>query len=82
MPFVRQVEVVGSPVAGFGGDYVADAAAGVGDVAGVAGGDVEMDLRDGLPGRGSVVGVEAEGVGSSRRRRSLCVTDLPRRHQN
>jgi len=42
---------------------VADAAARVGDVAGVAGYDVEMKLRHGLAGGGAVVEAEVEGVG-------------------
>ena len=36
------------PVAGFGGDDVSDAAAGVRNVAGVARNDVEVELRHGL----------------------------------
>ena len=51
------------PVAGFGGEDVADAAAGVGDVAGVARDDLELELGHGLAGVGAVVQVEVEGVG-------------------
>jgi len=51
------------PVAGFGGDDVADAAAGVGDVADVARDRVEVELRHGLAGGGAVVEAEVEGVG-------------------
>jgi hypothetical protein len=51
------------PVAGFGGNDVADAAAGVGNVAGVARDDVEMELGHGLAGGGAVVEAEVEGIG-------------------
>jgi hypothetical protein len=41
---------------------MADAAAWIGDVAGVAGDDVEMELGDGLAGGGAVVKAEVESV--------------------
>ena len=39
-----------------------DAVAGIGDVASVAGDDVEMELGDGLAGGGAVVKAEVESV--------------------
>ena len=42
---------------------MADAAAGVRDVAGVARDDAEVELWHGLAGRGAVVEAEVEGVG-------------------
>ena len=42
---------------------MADAAAGVGDVAGVARDDMEVKLRHGLAGSGAVVETEVESVG-------------------
>lgn len=54
------------PVAGFGGDDVANAAAWVRDVAGVAWDDVKMKLRNGLAGGGAVIEPDVEGVGSGR----------------
>ena len=42
---------------------MADAAAWVGDVAGVAGNDVEMKLGPSLASSGAVVEAEVEGVG-------------------
>jgi len=50
------------PIAGFGGDDVADAAARVGDVIGVTRNHVEVELGDGLAGGGAVVDAEIEGV--------------------
>jgi hypothetical protein len=44
------------PVVGLGWDDVADAAAGIGDVAGVARDDVEVELGHGLAGGEAIVG--------------------------
>ena len=50
---------------------MADAAAGGGDIAGVAGDDVEMELGDGLAGGWAIVEAEIEGVGGGGVRRRL-----------
>lgn len=42
---------------------MAEAAAGIGDVAGVARDDVEMELRHGLACGGAIIEAEIEGVG-------------------
>lgn len=51
------------PVVGLGWDDVADAAAGIGDVAGVARDDVEVELGHGLAGGEAIVEAEIESVG-------------------
>jgi hypothetical protein len=53
-------------VAGFGGDYVTDAATGVGNIPGVTWDDVEMELQHGLAGGRAVVEAEVETVGNRR----------------
>ena len=50
------------PVAGFGGDNVTDAAAGIGDVAGVTRDYVEMELGNGLAGGRAVVETKIESI--------------------
>jgi hypothetical protein len=52
----------GAPVIGFFREDPADAASGIGHIAGASGNDVDMGVRDGLTGRATVVETDGECV--------------------